>query len=45
MTFPLATMSEPDTLEWITGNDPRLEYVGAIGGGGYGQVYKVQALY
>jgi hypothetical protein len=38
-------MSELETLEWITGNDPSLEYVDLIGGGGYGQVYKVQALF
>jgi hypothetical protein len=37
-------MSELETLEWITGNDPNLEYVGPVGSGGYGQVHKVQAL-
>ena len=33
--------SQPETLEWITGNDPDLEYYAAIGDGGYGEVHKV----
>jgi hypothetical protein len=38
--------NQPDNpfLEWITGCDPRLHYVGFIGGGGQGEVYLVTLL-
>jgi len=32
-------------LEWITGNDPAIEYGGYLGGGGFGEVHKVQILH
>jgi len=31
-------------IEWITGSDPHLRYIGFIGGGGEGDVYLVTLL-
>ena len=39
--------NQPDNpfIEWITGFDPTLRYVGFIGGGGQGDVYLVIILF
>jgi hypothetical protein len=39
--------NQPDNpfIEWITGFDPSLRYVGFIGGGGQGDVYLVIILF